>query len=68
MIGESKPRVIMDRRQTLLDSSMKFALFDNPDFIIMKEAILAFERMIQAEKDKCKGVYTMNDENKNYLF
>jgi len=29
-----------------MESSLKFAEFDKPDFIIMKEAILAFEKVI----------------------
>lgn len=46
MIGSSKPKILIDHKKVLMDSSLKFAAFENPDFIIMKEAILAFERML----------------------
>jgi hypothetical protein len=33
----------------LIESSLKFAEFDTPDFIILKEAILAFEKILLAK-------------------
>ena len=60
MIGSSKPKIIIEQKKTLMESSLKFAEFDNPDFIIMKEAILAFEKLF-VEKE-------ITDEHKQYIF
>jgi len=46
MVGSSKPKILIEHKKTLVESSLKFAEFDNPDFIIMKEAILAFEKIL----------------------
>jgi len=46
MVGSSKPKIIVEHKKTLMESSLRFAEFDKPDFIIMKEAILAFEKII----------------------
>lgn len=48
MIGTHKPKIILEHKKVLTESSLKFAEFDNPDFIIMKEAIIAFEKIILA--------------------
>jgi len=54
---------------------MKFAEFDNPDFIIMKEAIMAFEKilLVQSKEEFKKAgedgaMNTISDEQKVYLF
>jgi hypothetical protein len=46
MIGSAKPKIITEHKKTLMEASLKFAEFDNPDFIIMKEAIIAFEKIL----------------------
>lgn len=46
MISAQKPKLIIDFKENLKDSSIKFAEFENPDFIIMKEAILMFENIL----------------------
>ena len=67
MLGSSKPKVITDHKKVLMESSLKFAEFDKPDFIIMKEAILAFEKIILLQ-DKSEEQPSANDEQKMYLF
>ena len=60
MIGTCKPKIIVDQKKTLMESSIKFAEFDNPDFIIMKEAILAFEKLFGDKEN--------TEEQKGYIF
>ena len=52
MIGNSKPKIIIEHKDTLMKSSQKFAEFNTPDFIIMKEAMLCFERIVLAQYEK----------------
>ena len=54
MIGTSKPKVVVEYKDTLVKSSSKFADFENPDFIIMREAVLTFKLIIQDLESKEK--------------
>ena len=62
--------MILEHKDTLMKSSLKFAQFENPDFIIMKEAILCFEKIVinQMEKSKKDVYHVVSDEDKNYIF
>jgi len=76
MIGTHKPKIILEHKKVLTESSLKFAEFDNPDFIIMKEAIIAFEKIILAQigkenkRESANTTYmnAVSDEDKKYLF
>lgn len=46
MISSQKPKVLLDFKENLKNQSIKFAEFENPDFIIMKESILLFENIL----------------------
>ena len=53
-----------------MESSLKFAEQENPDFIILKEAILAFEKILITQQTK-KGTSLDNeitDDQKTYIF
>ena len=41
-MGNSKIEILLDQTEKLYESSLKFAKYDSPDYINMKEAILAF--------------------------
>ena len=51
-----------------MESSMKFAEFDHPDFIIMKEAIITFERILITQSKESKEEAVISDDQKMYLF
>jgi hypothetical protein len=70
MVGTIKPKMILEHKDTLVKSSLKFAQFENPDFIIMKEAILCFEKIVinQVEKTKRDVYMAVSDEDKTYIF
>lgn len=46
MIGSSKIEVLFKQKDNLFEYSSKFAKFSKPDFILMKEALLAYEKIM----------------------
>lgn len=83
MIGSSKIEVLMNQKDNLFEYSEKFAKFEKPDFIILKEALLAYEKIMnhqltasatekkKSRKKKEKGKASLNaisEEDKKYLF
>ncbi len=46
MIGASDINVLMTQKDNLYEYSLKYAKFDRPDFILLKEALLAYEKII----------------------
>jgi len=52
MIGSSRVEVLLNHKDKLYESSLKFAKFDSPDFIIMKEAVLAYEKIVIYQIEK----------------
>ena len=50
-----------------MESSMKFAEQEHPDFIIMKEAIIAFEKILITQSQQSKEEAVISDEQKMYL-
>ena len=67
MMGTCKVEILLDQKEKLYANSLKFAQYRSPDFIIMKEAVLAFEKILQhqIERDGTEGV---KDEDKKYMF
>ena len=61
MVGSHQIEVLIDHKEQLFASSLEFAKFDSPDFIIMKEAMLAYEKIVLYKND---GV---NESDKAYL-
>jgi hypothetical protein len=46
MVGQNRVEVLLEHKEKLFESSLKFGKFDSPDFIILKEAILAYETIV----------------------
>ena len=46
MMGSCRVEILLDQKDKLYQNSLKFAQYDSPDFIIMKEAVLSFEKII----------------------
>lgn len=46
MIGSSNPEILLKQKDALFEYSLKFAKFDKPDFILLKEALLAYEKIM----------------------
>ena len=46
MMGSCRVEILLDQKEKLFENSLKFAKYDSPDFIIMKEALLSFEKII----------------------
>lgn len=46
MIGSSKIEVLLNQKENLYEYSLKYAKFDRPDFMLLKEALLAYEKLI----------------------
>lgn len=65
MIGSSRVQVLIDQSKQLYESSLKFAKFDSPDFIIMREAVLCFEKIVT---HKMEGDRSITEEDKKYLY
>ena len=48
MIATQKPKMIVDSKLELIAASKKFAAgFENPDFVILLEAIKTFEKILK---------------------
>ena len=65
MLGSHRISILVDHKDKLYESSVKFAKFDSPDFIIMREAVLAFEKLVIHQIGK-SGV--ASDADKKHLF
>jgi hypothetical protein len=52
MIGSSKAEILMKQKDTLFEHSLKFAKYQNPDFILFKEALLAYEKIMIHQMSK----------------
>ena len=46
MMGSSRVDILLDQKEKLYEQSLKFANYESPDYIIMKEAILAYEKIM----------------------
>lgn len=47
MMGQKKISILTERKDKLYEAMLKYAKHDNPDFILMKEAVLAFQIIMQ---------------------
>lgn len=47
MMGSCRVEILLDQKAKLYEMSLKFAHYESPDYIIMKEAILAYEKIVQ---------------------
>ncbi len=46
MIGSSKIDILVKHKENLYEYSIKYAKFDRPDFILLKEALLAYDKIV----------------------
>jgi hypothetical protein len=46
MIGSSDIQVLLHQKDNLFETSLRYAKIERPDFILLKEALLAYEKII----------------------
>ena len=46
MIGSSDIQVLLHQMDNLFETSLRYAKVESPDFILLKEALLAYEKII----------------------
>jgi hypothetical protein len=69
MAGSHRIEYLVENKERLFENSLKFAKYESPDFIILKEAVLAYEKIIQYQIKKTGSVVDgVNDNDKTYLF
>jgi hypothetical protein len=68
MIGSSEINVLLNQKDNLYEYSLKYAKFDRPDFILLKEALLAYEKIILHQQTSSKSENMIGDHDKRYLF
>ena len=68
MIGTSDINVLLSQKDHLYEYSLKYAKFDRPDFILLKEALLAYEKIILHQQNSLKQANMIGDQDKKYLF
>ena len=69
MIGTNRIEILIEHKEKLYEKSLAFAKFDSPDFIIMKEAMLGFNKMIRYQVGKAKDITTsLTEDDKKYMF
>lgn len=69
MAGSHRIEYLIDNKEKLYQFSLKFAKHESPDFIVMKEAVLAYEKIIMYQIEKTSSVVDgVNENDKTYLF
>lgn len=70
MIGTTKVGVLVLQKDNLYQYSLNYAKFDRPDFILLKEALLAYEKIIAHQQlaHKNEPIASIGDQDKKYLF
>lgn len=56
IIGSSRPEILVDYKDNIIAASLKFANFENPDFVIMLEATRSIEKIIAYQMRKTSKV------------
>jgi len=54
MIGSSDIQVLLNQKDNLYESSLRYAKMERPDFILLKEALLAYEKIIVHKQSTLK--------------
>lgn len=68
MAGSHRIQYLIQNKEKLYSFSLKFAKYDSPDFIIMKEAILAYAKIIRYQIEKTSVAEGVTENDKTYLF
>jgi hypothetical protein len=70
MIGSSKIEVLLNQKENLYEYSLKYAKFERPDFILLKEALLAYEKLLHhsIQTSKSPDQQQIGEHDKKYIF
>lgn len=68
-MGQSKIEILMDQKDKLFESSLKFAKYDSPDFTNFKEAVLAFQAILLHEiKETGSFEASLKESDRKHMF
>ena len=68
MMGTCRVDILLDQKEKLYEHSLKFANFESPDYMIMKEAILAYEKIVQHQISRVGLTDGVTDNDKKHLY
>lgn len=68
MMGSCRVEILLDQKEKLYESSLKFANYESPDYIIMKEAILAYEKIVQHQVNRVGLADGVTENDKKHLY
>jgi len=66
MIGTHKIEVLEKNKHALQESSLKFAAYERPDFLLMQEALLSYEKIMQHQGRHVDS--TVAEKDKEFIF
>ena len=68
MMGSCRVEILHAQKQELYAKSLKFAEYDSPDYIILREAVQAYEKIVQHQVSQVGIVDGVTDNDKKHLF
>ena len=68
MMGSQRVDILLDQKEKLYEMSLKFAIYESPDYIIMKEAILAYEKIVQHQISRVGLLDGVTENDKKHLY
>ena len=68
MMGSCRVEILLDQKEKLYEQSLKFANYESPDYIIMKEAILAYEKIVQHQINRVGLADGVTENDKRHLY
>jgi hypothetical protein len=69
MIGANRVEILIQHKEKLYEKSLNFAKSEAPDYIIMKEAVMCFDKIIIAQIEKANNSPdALTESDKKYLF
>lgn len=68
MIGSCRVEVLLDQKEKLYEESLRFANYESPDYIIMKEAVLAYEKIVEHQISRVGLQDGVTDNDKKHLY
>lgn len=67
-MGSCRVEILLKQKEKLYEFSLKFANYESPDYIIMKEAILAYEKIVKHQIDRVGMSDGVTDNDKKHLY
>ena len=67
MMGNQKVEILNSMKVQLQEKSLLFANYEQPDFILLKESILAFEKILQGYISSVGPTTGITDSDKRHL-